>query len=114
MKYKKKTISLLQSLLRNNIVQFLIGLFVIVLLTQVADSIELIPLKISLKSLGYGIFFYLATPFSIYWLAYVSAVKLTKFKLIMTMVIVSMYSYVFWDAYFSYKAMLTELLFSPY
>ncbi|MDJ0648949.1 MAG: hypothetical protein QNJ60_09595 [Xenococcaceae cyanobacterium MO_188.B19] len=114
MKYKKKTVSLLQSLLRNNIIQFLIGLFVIVLLTQVADAINLISLKISVKSLGYGIFFYLATPFSIYWLAYVSAVKLTKFKLIMTMVIISMYSYVFWDAYFSYKAMLKELLFSPH
>ena len=114
MKYNKKTVSLLQSLLKNNIVQFLIGLFVIVLLTQVANYISLIALKISVKSLGYGIFFYLATPFSIYWLAYVSAVKLTKFKLIMTMIIISMYSYVFWDAYFSYKEMLRELLFNPY
>ena len=113
MKYKKKTVSLLQSLLRNNIVQFLIGLFFIVLLTHLADSIGLITLKISVKSLGYGIFFYLATPFSIYWLAYVSAVKLTKFKLIMTIGIVSMYSYVFWDAYFSYKEMLRQLVFRP-
>lgn len=114
MKYRKKTVSFLQSLLRNNIIQFLIGLFAIVLLTQIAESISWIALKISLKSLGYGSFFYLATPFSIYWLAYVSAVKFTKFKFIMTLIIVSMYSYVFWDAYFSYREMLGELIFNQY
>ncbi len=114
MNYKKKTISFLLSLLRNNLVQFLLGLFIIVLLTKIAELISLTSLKICVKSLGYGSFFYLATPFGIYWLAYVSAVKLNKLRFIITCVIVSLYSYVFWDAYFSYKEMLGELLFNSY
>ncbi len=114
MNHKKKTVSLLLSLLRNNIIQFLIGLFTIAFLTELSDKISLISLKLSIKTLGYGSFFYFATPFVIYWLAYVSAVKLSKVKLIITIALLSMYSYVFWDAYFSYKEMLQELLFNKY
>ena len=111
MNHKKKTVSLLLSLLGSNTVQFLIGLFIIAFLTKISEQISLISLKLLVKSLGYGSFFYFATPFLIYWLAYVSAVKLSKVKLIITLLLVSIYSYVFWDAYFSYKEILGALIF---
>ncbi len=114
MNHKKNTVSFLLSLLRSNIIQFLIGLFIIAFLTKISEQISLIYLKLLVKSLGYGSFFYFATPFVIYWLAYVSTVKLSKVKLIITLLIVSMYSYVFWDAYFSYKEMLGKLLLNSY
>ncbi|WP_144874750.1 hypothetical protein [Hyella patelloides] len=96
----------------NNLVQFLFGLFIIALLTQAADNLDHLHFKLVVKTIGYGIFFYLGTPFILHWLADVSSVQLTSIKLSITILVVGVYSYVFWDSYFSYKQMLGELLFS--
>ena len=112
MNQQKKTVEILRSLLSNNICQFLIGLFLVVVMTKVSDSINLISLQLFFKSVSYIVFFYLGTPFLIYWLAYVSAMKLTKVKLTITILLVAMYSYIFWDSYFFYKDILGKLLFS--
>lgn len=104
--------SKLLSFLDNNLVQFLIGLFIIALLTQAADNIDHLRFKLVVKTIGYGIFFYLGTPFILHWLTYASSVQFTKVKLSITILVVGVYSYVFWDSYFSYKQMLGELLFS--
>ncbi len=112
MNEKKKTVEMLRSLLSNNICQFLTSLFLVVFAAKIADTISLIYLKLFIKSISYIVFFYLGTPFLIYWLAYVSAVPLTKVKLIITIFLVAMYSYIFWDSYFFYKESLGKLLFS--
>ncbi|HHP7231683.1 MAG TPA: hypothetical protein ACFCUY_12595 [Xenococcaceae cyanobacterium] len=114
MNHQKKRVSWLLSFLGNTLIQFLIGLFTIAFLTKIAESIRLISVKLTVKTLGYGSFFYLATPFVIYWLTYVSEAKLSKVKLIITILLVALYSYVFWDAYFSYQEMLGELLLSDF
>lgn len=102
----------LLSLLDNNLVQFLIGLFLIALVTQAAASLEDLYLKLVFSTIGYGIFFYLSTPFTIYWLSYLSSVKLTKVKLGITVLLVGIYSYLLWDCYFFYRDIWHELLFS--
>lgn len=102
----------LLSLLDNSLVQFLIGLFLIALVTQAVNSLEDLYLKLVFSTIGYGVFFYLSTPFTIYWLAYISSVKLTKVKLGITVLLVGIYSYLLWDAYFFYRDILGELLFS--
>ena len=112
MNQKKKTVETLRSLLSNNLCQFLIGLFLVVFIAKVSDAISYEYLKLFIKSVSYIIFFYLGTPFLIYWLAYVSAVTLTKVKLAITILLVAMYSYIFWDSYFFYKESLGKLLFS--
>ncbi|VEP15916.1 conserved membrane hypothetical protein [Hyella patelloides LEGE 07179] len=104
--------SKLLSFMDNNLVQFLFGLFIIALLTQAADNLDHLHFKLVVKTIGYGIFFYLGTPFILHWLADVSSVQLTSIKLSITILVVGVYSYVFWDSYFSYKQMLGELLFS--
>ncbi|WP_144053338.1 hypothetical protein [Xenococcus sp. PCC 7305] len=112
MNQNKKTVEILRSLISNNICQFIIGLFLVVLMTRVSDAIEFLSLQLFIKSVSYIIFFYLGTPFLIYWLAYVSAMKLTKVKLTVTILLVAMYSYIFWDSYFFYKDTLGRLFFS--
>jgi len=112
MNQQKTTVEILRSLLSNNICQFIIGLFLVVLMAKVSDSISLLSLQVFLKSISYVLFFYLGTPFLIYWLAYVSAMKLTKVKCTITILLVGMYSYIFWDSYFFYKNALGQLLFS--
>lgn len=102
----------LLSLLDNNLVQFLIGLFLIALVTQAAASLEDLYLKLVFSTIGYGIFFYLSTPFTIYWLSYLSSVRLTKVKLGITVLLVGVYSYLLWDCYFFYRDIWHELLFS--
>jgi hypothetical protein len=100
------------SLLDNNLIQFLIGLFLIALVTQAVNSLEDLYLKLVLSTIGYGIFFYLSTPFTIYWLAYISSVRLTQVKLGITVLLVGIYSYLLWDCYFFYRDILGELFFS--
>jgi hypothetical protein len=112
MNHRKKPPFKLLSLIDNSLVQFLVSLFLIVLLTQAANSFDDKYLKLCLKTLGYGTFFYLATPFTIYWLAYVSSMILTKVKLVITVLLVGIYSYVFWDSYFFYKQIWHELFFA--
>lgn len=104
--------SQLLSLLDNSLIQFLIGLFLIAFVTQAASSLTKLSLKLILSTIGYGIFFYLSTPFTIYWLAYLSSVRLTRLKLGITMGLLGIYSYLLWDCYFFYRDILSELLFS--
>ena len=113
MTHRKKPKSKLLSLIDNSLVQFLLSLFVIALLTQAADSLNDIHFKLVFKTIGYGLFFYLGTPFILYWLIYVSSVKLTRLKLGITIFLVGIYSYIFWDSYFFYKSVFGNLLFSP-
>ena len=112
MTHRKKPKSKLLSLIDNSLVQFLLSLFLIAILTQVANSFNDIYLKLTFKTIGYGLFFYLGTPFLIYWLTYVSSLKFTRLTLSITIFVVSIYSYIFWDSYFFYKQSLGELLFS--
>ena len=98
-------------LLNNSLVQFLIGLFLIALVTKAVSSLEDLYLKLVFSTIGYGVFLYLSTPFTIYWLNYLSSVKLTKVKLGITVLLVGIYSYLLWDCYFFYRDILSELLF---
>lgn len=97
-------------LLKNNLVQFIIGMLACCILLKFAGYIPSRVIKAVVKSLGFGVFFYWTTPFTIYWLAYVSAIKLTKVSLGITIVLLSIYSYIFWDSYFFYKELITWLL----
>lgn len=110
MNHPKKDKPKLWYLIENSLVQFLVSLFIIALLTQAANSLQQLYLRLSLKTIGFGIFFYLSTPFTIYWLTYISSVKLTKLKLGITVLLVGVYSYLLWDAYFFYRDIF-ELLF---
>jgi hypothetical protein len=112
MNHRKKPPSKLLSLIDNSLVQFLVSLFFIAFLTQAANNFEDIYLQLCLKTLGYGTFFYLGTPFTLHWLAYVSSVKLTRLKITITILLVGVYSYIFWDSYFFYQQIWQELFFS--
>lgn len=112
MNHRKKPPSRLLSLMDNSLIQFLISLLLIVFFTQATNSVDDRYPRLFLKTISYGIFFYLGTPFTLYWLAYVSSLKLTKVKLGITILLVGIYSYVFWDSYFFYKQILGELFFS--
>lgn len=90
-------------LLKNSIVQFVAGILSILIILKVSNSIDLKAIQIILKSLGYGFFCYLTTPFVIYWLAYVSEGITTTKKLLMTVSIMALYSYIIWDAYFFFR-----------
>ena len=113
MNNKKKATTKLLSLLDNSLVQFLLGIFLVAILTQIASSIDNNYSRLLAKTLGYGVFYYLATPFIIYWLSYVSSEKLTRLKVMITILLVGIYSYIFWDSYFFYKQILGEIFFSP-
>lgn len=112
MNNRKKPPSKLLSLMDNSLVQFLISLFIVASLSKATNNLDVQYFKLFLKTIAYGAFFYLATPFTLYWLAYVSSVKLTKLKLGITIFLVGIYSYIFWDSYFFYKQILGELFFS--
>jgi len=100
------------SIKENNLLRFLAGLFLITLLTQIASNFEDLHLKLFLKTIGYGLFFYVGTPFTLYWLAYLSSVSITRLKFVITVFLVGVFSYIFWDSYFFYKETLGQLLFS--
>lgn len=112
MKNRKKSPARLPSLLDNHLVQFLLGLFSIALFIQIAGAWENVLLKVVFKTIGYVIFYYLATPFLLYWLTYVSVEKLTRLKVAVTIFLVAIYSYIFWDSYFFYKLSLGDIFFS--
>ena len=100
------------SIKENNLLRFLAGLFLITLLTQIASNFEDLHLKLFLKTIGYGLFFYVGTPFTLYWLAYLSSVSITRLKFVITVFLVGVFSYIFWDSYFFYKETLGQILFS--
>lgn len=95
-------------LLKNSIVQFVAGILSILIILKVSNSIDLKVIQIILKSLGYGFFCYLTTPFVIYWLAYVSEGVATTKKLLITVAVVALYSYIIWDAYFFFRGAIAS------
>jgi hypothetical protein len=101
---------ILLSLLRNSIVQFIAGTISLIIILQLANHIGYRYLQIIFKSFGYGFYYYLATPFIIYWLAYVSSSKQTSLKLWVTVIFTALYSYVLWDSYFFFKSSISFLM----
>jgi len=95
-------------LLKNSIVQFVAGVLSILIILKVSNSIDLKVIQIILKSLGYGFFCYLTTPFIIYWLAYVSEGVATTKKLLITVGVMALYSYIIWDAYFFFRGAIAS------
>ncbi|MGL4881410.1 MAG: hypothetical protein ACRC8K_10120 [Waterburya sp.] len=109
MKNSQDNKSILLLLLQNSIVQFVAGILSLLIILKIANSIEYRLLQIILKSLGYGFFCYLTTPFIIYWLAYVSEGIATTKKIIITIALVGFYSYLVWDAYFFFRGAIASL-----
>lgn len=97
-------------LLKNSIVQFAAGTLSIFIILKLANSIPYKYIELLFKALGYGFFYYLTTPFMIYWLAYVSEGILTTKKLMITIGLMSFYSYILWDSYFFFKEAIDFLL----
>ena len=110
MKQSKSPREILLLLLRTNIIQFVAGTLAIFVILLIARTISYIPINWFLKSLGYSFYYYLTTPFIVYWLAYASATKLSRTKIIITITLMSMYSYVMWDSYFFFKEAMDLLL----
>lgn len=110
MKQSKTPREILLLLLRTNIIQFVAGTLAIFIILTIARAIPYISINWFLKSLGYSFYYYLTTPFIIYWLAYTSATKLNKTKVLITITLMSMYSYVMWDSYFFFKEVINLLL----
>ena len=99
-------------LLKNSIVRFIAGLFSLLIIFKIANTIELQVLQIALKSFGYGFFCYLTTPFMIYWLAYVSQEATTVKRMIITIALTALYSYLIWDAYFFFRGAIASLFWA--
>jgi hypothetical protein len=112
MKASKDKKQFLLLLLRNSIVRFIAGTLSIAILLKLGNSVSWAYLGLIIKAFGYGFYYYLATPFAIYWLAYVSETKLNKIKLTITIAITAMYSFVLWDSYFFFKDTLQLFLFA--
>lgn len=105
----QKNQGILFLLLRNTIVQFVAGILSLLIVIKIANSIDYPVIQLTLKSLGYGFFCYLTTPFMIYWLAYVSGGVATSKKLTMTVMLTAIYSYLIWDAYFFFRSAISTL-----
>jgi hypothetical protein len=109
MKNSQDDYGILSLLLKNSIVQFIAGVLSLLIVIRVSHSIDYKLIQIILKSLGYGFFCYLTTPFIIYWLAYASYGVATAKKIIMTILLMAFYSYIIWDAYFFFRAAFAQL-----
>ncbi len=109
MKNSQDNKSILLLLLQNSIVQFVAGILSLLIILKIANSIEYKLIQIIFKSLGYGFFCYLTTPFIIYWLAYVSEGIANTKKIIITIALVGFYSYLVWDAYFFFRGAIASL-----
>ena len=88
--------------------QFIAGVLSILIILKISNSIDIKSIQIFLKSLGYGFFCYLTTPFIIYLLAYVSEGVTTTKKLLVTVVVMALYSYIIWDAYFFFRGAIAS------
>ncbi|NJL52595.1 MAG: hypothetical protein HC930_10910 [Hydrococcus sp. SU_1_0] len=99
-------------LLKNSIVQFVAGVLSLFIILILASKIDFIIVQVMLKALGYGFFCYLTTPFMIYWLAYASAGRVTTKKIMMTIALTTLYSFIIWDAYFFFRGAIATLFFS--
>jgi hypothetical protein len=67
-------------------------------------------LTVDHHAVGYGVYFYLTTPFLLYWLAYASTDQLTQPKLLITVGVVGIYSYIIWDSYFFFQETIQSLI----
>lgn len=116
MKTPKQRRENLLSLLQNTIFQFFVANLAILIILELASIIDLYFWQILCKTIGYGFYYYLATPFIIHWLSYASQGAINKFKLITTIVFMSLYSYILWDSYFFFKKTIDALLLAiePY
>ncbi|MEL6910386.1 MAG: hypothetical protein AAFR62_08040 [Cyanobacteria bacterium J06629_2] len=99
-------------LLKNSIVQFVAGILALLIILKLANSIDYRLVQLLLKSLGYGFFCYLTTPFMIYWLAYASAGIFTLRKIWITIALTAIYSFIIWDAYFFFRETIASLVIS--
>ncbi|MGF1588445.1 MAG: hypothetical protein ACFCU7_04215 [Pleurocapsa sp.] len=109
MKDSRHNQSILSTLLKNSIVQFVAGLLTLLIILRVANVVDDQLIQVGLKSLGYGFFCYLTTPFMIYWLAYASEGVATVKKMAMTVALTALYSYIIWDAYFFFRGAIASL-----
>ncbi|BAU63246.1 hypothetical protein STA3757_06060 [Stanieria sp. NIES-3757] len=91
-------------------VQFILGIFGIFIWLKLSSYFPSDYLRFLLITIGYGGYFYLTTPFLVYCLSYASTGKLTQFKLVITIVVVGIYSYIIWDSYFSFKELIQSLI----
>ncbi len=116
MKTPKQRREILLSLLQNTIFHFFVANLAVLIIIKLANIINLYSLQIICKTVGYGFYYYLATPFIMYWLSYASQRAINKFKLITTIVFMSVYSYILWDSYFFFKKTIDALLLAidPY
>ena len=96
-------------LLVNNLLPFLSGKLIALILLQVAEVLTNSLLSLIFKLLAYAVYCYLVTPFILCWLGYASVTKLTRKTIIMTMCLVGVYSYVLWDSYFFFKQTMQSL-----
>ena len=99
-------------LLKNSIVRFVAGLFSLLIILKIANTIDFQVLQIVLKCFGYGFFCYLTTPFMIYWLAYVSQEATTVKRMVITIALTALYSYLIWDAYFFFRGAIASLFWA--
>ena len=109
MKNSPDNFSILSLLLKNSIVQFIAGMLSILIILKVSPSVDNKWVEIILKSFGYSFFCYLTTPFMIYWLAYASQGAANAKKLLITVVLMALYSYIIWDAYFFFRSAFAQL-----
>ncbi len=110
MKNSKQLREFFLSLLHNTIFQFFVTNLAVLIVLKLVNNISLQYLQILFKTLGYGFYYYLATPFIIYWLAYASRGSIDRFKLTTTVIFMGMYSYILWDSYFFFTETMNLLL----
>ena len=110
MKNSPNNRSILFVLLKNSIVQFVAGVLSLFVILKLANSIDYKLVQIVFKSMGYGFFCYLTTPFMIYWLAYASEGILTLRKIWITIALTALYSLIVWDAYFFFREAIASLI----
>ena len=111
MKNSRNSKSILFILLKNSIVRFVAGLLSLLVVIKISNSIDYKLIQFILKSLGYGFFCYLTTPFMIYWLAYASVGIFTVRKILITIALTALYSYIVWDAYFFFRGAIASWFF---
>ena len=110
MKNSPNNKNILFVLLKNSIVQFVAGTLSLFIILKIANSIDYELVQVVLKSIGYGFFCYLTTPFMIYWLAYASEGVFTCKKICITVALTALYSFIIWDAYFFFRSAIASLI----
>ena len=109
MKNKKNEQENLLFLLVENVLPFLSGTLIAFFLLEITDNWATSLGNFILKILAYTTYYYLATPFIVYWLGYASVTKLTKATIILTICLVGVYSHILWDSYFFFKQTMQSL-----